>query len=150
MGLVNRPANSSLSSFQTAQGHTKQMFFNSRNRNQQPLNNRCITGGTTVTNADTYVYLGVTMNRNLTFEPYLKSIIQKVYYKLYLFGKIRYMLTLAAAILVYKQMVLPFFDFLDILIDSGLKLHIDKLRQLQFRGIKIIYQYHVHGRKNYV
>ena len=44
------------------------------------------------------------------------------------------MLTFAAAILVYKQMVLPFFDYLDILIDSGLKLHIDKLQQLQFRG----------------
>ena len=125
---------------------TKQMFFNSRNRNQQPLNNICITGGT-VTNADTYVYLGVTMDRNLTFEPFLKSIIQKVNYKLYLFGKIRYMWTFAAAILVYKQMVLPFFDYLDILIDSGFKLHIDKLQQLQFRGIKIIYQYHMHGRK---
>ena len=65
------------------------------------------------------------MDRNLTFEPFLKSIIQKVNYKLYVFGKIRYMLTIAAAILVYKQMVLPFFDYLDILIDSGLKLHID-------------------------
>ena len=51
---------------------TKQMFFNSQNRNQQPLNNICITGGT-VTNADTYVYLGVTMDRNLTFEPFLKD-----------------------------------------------------------------------------
>ena len=35
------------------------------------------------------------------------------------------------------------------MIDSGLKHYniIDKLQQLQFRGIKIIYQYHVHGRR---
>ena len=53
----------------------------------------------------------------------------------------------AHPLLVYKQMVLPFFDYLDLLIDLGLKLHIDKLPQLQFRGIKIIYQYHMHGPK---
>ena len=102
---------------------TKHMFFNSRNRNQQPMHNLCITGGM-VTNTDTYVYLGVNMDRNLIFEPFLKSIIQKVNYKLYLFSKIRYMLTFAAATLVYKQMVLPFFDYIDILIDSGLKHYI--------------------------
>ena len=44
---------------------TKHMFFNSRNRNQQPLHNLCITGGM-VTNTDTYVYLGV--NNELGLE----------------------------------------------------------------------------------
>ena len=33
---------------------------------------------------------------------------------------------------IYKQMVLPFFDYLDILIDSGMKNYIDKLQRLQF------------------
>ena len=51
------------------------------------------------------------------------------------------------AIHVCKQMVLPFFDYLDILTDSGPKKYIDKLQCLQFRGIKIIYQYCIDGRK---
>ena len=72
------------------------------------------------------------MDRNLTFEAFLKSIIQKVNYKLYLFGKIRYTLTFAAAILVYKQMVLPFFDYLDLLIDTGFKLNIDNYNNCSF------------------
>ena len=57
------------------------------------------------------------------------------------------MLTFKAAVLVYKQMVLPFFDYMDILIDSGPKKYINKLQILQFRGIKIIYQYFVNERK---
>ena len=85
-----------------------------------------------------------------SYNVFLKSIILKVNYKLYLFNKIRYMLTFEASVLVYKQMVLPFFDYLDFLIDSGLKCYIDlyKLQCLQFRGIKTIYQYHKGGRKN--
>ena len=100
-----------------------------------------------VSKASTYTYLGVDIDCTLTFEPFVMSIIRKVNYKLYLFSKIRYVLTFTAATLVYKQMVLPFFDYLDILIYSGPKEYIDKLQTLQFRGIKIIYQYHINGRK---
>ena len=57
------------------------------------------------------------------------------------------MLTFSAAVLVYKQMILPFFDYMDILIHSGPKKYIDKLQILQFRGIKIIYQFYIDGRK---
>ena len=67
--------------------------------------------------------------------------------KNYLFSKIRHFLTLSAAILVYKQMVLPCFEYLDMLIDSGQKYYIDKLQQLQFRGIQIVYQYYIVGEK---
>ena len=51
---------------------------------------------------DSYVYLGGDTDRHLTFEPFIKSTKQKVNYKLYLFGKTRYLLTFTAAILVYK------------------------------------------------
>ena len=47
----------------------------------------------------------------------------------------------------YKQMVLPFFDYLDILIDGGTRKYLDKLQALQFRGIKIVYQYCIDGRR---
>ena len=95
---------------------------------------------------DNYVYLGVDLDRHLTFEPFIKNTIQKVNYKLYLFCKIRYLLTSTAAVLVYKQMVLPFFDYLDIILDSCSKYYIEKLQKLQFRGIKIIYQYSWNGK----
>ena len=55
------------------------------------------------------------------------------------------MLTLTAAITVYKQMVLTFFNHLDILIDGSTKYYIDKLQHLHFRGIQIIYLYNMNG-----
>ena len=45
-----------------------------------------------------------------------------------------------SAVLVYKEMVLSFFDYVDILIDSRSKKYIEKLQILQFRGIQIISQ----------
>ena len=122
------------------------MFFNSRNKNHCS-SETFLEDNEPVGNTDKYVYLGVTMDRYLTFEPFLKSIIQKVNYKLYLFSMIRYTLPFNANVLVYKQMVLPFFDYLDILIDSDQKHYIEKLQCLQYRGIMIIFRYHVDGRR---
>ena len=124
----------------------KQMIVCPRSKNVLSDSN-IVKDGVAVQNTDIYTYLGVEIDKNLSFEPFLKSVIKKVNYKLYLFSKIRYLLTFNAAILVYKQMVLPFFDYLDILTDSGPKKYIDKLQCLQFRGIKIIYQYCIDGRK---
>ena len=45
-----------------------------------------------------------------------------------------------SAVLVFKEMVLSFFDYVDILIDSRSKKYIEKLQILQFRGIQIISQ----------
>ena len=98
-----------------------------------------------IKNTQSYTYLGCTLDQHLSLKNFLKDIIQRVNYKLFLFGKIRYLLTFSAALLVYKQMKLPFFDYLDILIDGGPKYYIDKLQRLQFRGIKIIYQYMRNG-----
>ena len=125
---------------------TKQMFINSRGKNSVSEQN-IKRGNEIVSYTDKYTYLGVVVDRNLTFVPFLKSIIQRVNYKLYLFSKIRYLLTFSAALMVYKQMVLPFFDYLDILVDSGPNYYVDKLKNLQFRGIKIVYQYYIDGEK---
>ena len=100
-----------------------------------------------ISNTESYIYLEVNVDQNLVFDNFPKSIVQKVNYKLYLFSKIRYVLTANAAVLVYKQMLLAFFDYLEILIDSGSKKYVEKLQLLQFRDIQIIYKYHVDGRK---
>ena len=44
-------------------------------------------------------------------------------------------------------MILPFFNYSDIILDSCPKLYIEKLQKLQFRGIKIIFQYKWNGKQ---
>ena len=121
--------------------------YNVEFKSYRSIGDSIVCDGKTVKSVDKYVYLGVDVDSNLTFEPFIKSTIQKVNYKLYLFGKIRYLLTFAAAVLVYKQMILPFFDYLDIILDSCPKFYVEKLQQLQFRGIKIIFQYKWKGKQ---
>ena len=101
---------------------TKSMAICSKYKNVLSSDgNPIMKSGHPIVSVNTYPYLGVDIDCNLTFESFIKSTIKKVNYKLYIFSKIRYVLTFAAAVLVYKQMVLPFFDYLDILVDSGPK-----------------------------
>ena len=127
---------------------TQHMLFCSKsaNKNVDP-NYHVQKGDRVISNTLTYKYLGCTLDQNLTLEAFVKDIVQRVNFKLYLFSKIRHQLTFEAAVLVYKQMVLPFFDYLDILIDCCVKKYIEKLQRLQFRGIKIIYQYKIEGKQ---
>ena len=119
---------------------TKSMAICSKYKNVLPsVGNPIMKSGHPIVSVNTYPYLGVDIDCNVTFESFIKSTI--------IFSKIRYVLTFAAAVLVYKQMVLPFFDYLDILVDSGPKKYIDTLQALQFRGIKIIYLYYIEGRR---
>ena len=127
---------------------TKQLTLCHRNKNSSIDNVLAIRKESEcIGSTESYLYLGINVDQNLNFDIFLKSIIQKVNYKLYLFSKIRYVLTFAAAILVYKQMILPFFDYLDILIDSGSKKYAEKMQTLQFRDIKITFQYCIDSRK---
>ena len=59
-------------------------------------------GDSIVGHVQSYTYLGVDIDSMLSFDIFLKSTIRKVNYILYLFSKIRYVLTLTAAILVYR------------------------------------------------
>ena len=80
---------------------TKRMFIDSRGKNCQYLVG-VKKEDESVYTTEQYTYLGVVLDGNLTFEPFLKSIIQRVNYKLYLFSKIRHLLTMTAALMVYK------------------------------------------------
>ena len=125
---------------------TKHMLLSSKSKSIVPDVN-IIKDNLLIHNTHMYTYLGCNLDSNLSLDLFVKDIVRRVNFKLYLFGKIRYLLTFDAAVTVYKQMVLPFFDYLDIMIEGCIKKHVDKLQALQFRGIKIIYQYIYTGRK---
>ena len=44
----------------------------------------------------------------------------------------------ATAMLVYKQTILPYFEYCDFLIDSCCKKELDKMEKLQYRALRII------------
>ena len=87
----------------------------------------------------TYKYLGITADQTLSFNPNLNQIIKAVSYKLSLLGKIKRYISTEAAVQVYKSMIIPYFDYGDVLYHcSSVKL-LDKLQSLQNRGLKICF-----------
>ena len=58
-----------------------------------------------------YSYLGIVLDSELSLAPLCKSIENRVSNKVYVLRKIRRYITYKAAIQIYKQMILPFFDY---------------------------------------
>ena len=63
----------------------------------------------------TYKYLGITADQTLNSNPHLNQIIKTISYKLSLLSKLKTYITMEAAIQVYKSMVIPYFDYCDII-----------------------------------
>ena len=87
----------------------------------------------------TYKYLGITTDQTLNFNSNIKQIIKTVSYKLSLLSKLKVYISTEAAIQVYKSMIIPYFDYGDVLYHCSSTNLLDKLQKLQNRGLKICF-----------
>ena len=88
------------------------MLFASRNklnnaRNPEPLH----IHGKNLGFVSKYSYLGLILDSEMTLEPFYKSIIKKVVYKIFSLQKIRKYISFRVAVQIYKQTILPYFDY---------------------------------------
>ena len=95
-------------------------------------------GNITLDNVLSYNYLGVIIDNQLCFEQFLKSKCSKINLCLYQLGKMRKYITADIANVIYKQAILPHFDYADFLVDSGPAYYINRLKSLHEKGLKII------------
>ena len=69
----------------------------------------------------------------------MNQVVKTVSYKLSLLQKLRPLITRQAAIQIYKSMVIPYFDYGDILYNCSSEKLFTKLQKLQNRGLKICF-----------
>ena len=84
-----------------------------------------------------YKYLGIILDNGLNFNLQMQQTMNKVSHKLYILSKVRQYLTKESAILIYKSMILPYFDYGDIVYMFSSKNELDKMERLQERCINI-------------
>ena len=110
---------------------TKCMLFGSR---VSLKNTRCPKLSINDINIDFvqhYKYLGVILDPHLTFNKHLNDFIKITANKINLLSKVRQYISESASVTIYKTMLLPYFDYGDILfINSTTKL-LDKVDLLQ-------------------
>ena len=118
---------------------TKVMIFGSR-YNIKKANNIGVSVSincNSLQNVPSYKYLGIHLDQTLSFDYHIKSVVNNISHKLYIFSKIRRFLSINAALDIYKTMVLPYFDYGDVVFmfsNGGL---LKKLDRLNVRGLKI-------------
>ena len=83
-----------------------------------------------------YKYLGVTLDNRLKFDKHVRKTLSSVAGKLKLFRRMRSFLNDKAALLVYKNMLLPIIEYGDILLTGTTSDNKRKLQTLQNKGLR--------------
>lgn len=119
-------------------GKTKVVLFGTHKRLSLNDDLRIQLQGKLVESVKYYKYLGVYLDRGLTFAEHINRLKVKAAKRLGALSRSRPFLTSHAAVKVYTAMVLPVFDYCDTVWDTLSDTQEDKLEKLQQRAVRII------------
>ena len=119
---------------------TKIMTFGSKYRVKKAKNVDIKVGNETLGIVPTYKYLGVHLDQTLSFKYHMESLLKLINHKLYMFSKIRRYLNVKSALSIYKTMILPYYDYGDIIYMETNCTEIRKLDKNHIRGLRIGYK----------
>ena len=85
-----------------------------------------------------YKYLGVNICDDLNMDTYVNNVYKKVNYKVYMFSRIRKYITKYAAVMIYKQTIIPYLDYAGFLMDSAYQYSLTSLDKIHNRCMRII------------
>ena len=115
---------------------TKVMYFGSKvkiNSTELPTFH---INGVEIERAKTYTYLGIKLDEQLSLDTHANCLIKRVATKVYQLKRIRSFVTKKAALLIYKNMILPVLEYGDIFLHSASQKVRKKLQVLQNRALK--------------
>ena len=116
---------------------TKVMFFGSRNKVKKGKNISVNLNGETLRPVPSFKYLGFTLDPTLSFSHHVSSVVRSVQHKISLLSKIKVYLNQDVAITIYKSMILPYFDYADVIFGNANAGELDKLQRLQNCCLKL-------------
>ena len=116
---------------------TKYITFGLKSQTRKITNHIVTIGNIRVERVHSYKYLGITLDLNMNFKKHMENCIKYATYKTFLLSKVRKYITTAAAIRVYKTMILPLIDYGDILYDGTNSFLLKKIQTLQNRCLRI-------------
>ena len=121
---------------------TKMMCFGTRQAVRKVKLKALFIGGKQIQHVATFKYLGYILDSTLSYKPHVTDVLNKVIHKKILLSKIRPFLHTNVALLVYKTMILPYFDYCDVIYNSACKNDLDKLQRLQNKCLKTCLNMH--------
>ena len=116
--------------------NTKVMVFGSANCLNKVPNFEIRCDGIPLQIVNSYEYLVVTIDNQLNYNLHVNKLVASVSSKLELFQCMHSFLSVPAAILVYKSMLLPVLQYGDILLSATTRANSKKLQTLQNKGLR--------------
>ena len=89
-----------------------------------------------LSSVNSYKYLGVTVDCHLNYNLHVNKIVASVSSKLKQFQRMRIFLTIKAALLVYKSMMLPVLEYGDLFLSAATVKNRKRLQVLQNKGLR--------------
>ena len=116
---------------------TKLMVFASRSKVKRCKNIAVKIGTDKLKLVPYFNYLGITLDSTLNFSKHITTVVQLICHKMSLLAKLKRYLRDETAILIYKTMLLPYFDYADVIFCKANKKDTDKLQSLQNKCLRI-------------
>ena len=100
-------------------------------------------GNRSITFVNRFCYLGCIIDNKMSMVPEYKAVYRKVEHKIFLLGKLRYFIDKRAALLVYKQAILPFLDYAGFILISCGKGQKKDIQILQNNALRMCLRYRI-------
>ena len=117
---------------------TKVMYTSTQFRLDRVQKCPLICGNDIIGHVNSYVYLGIFLDAGMSMIQYATHLYNRVQIKLFTLSKIRRFIDKSVATIIYKQTILPIFDYGVFLLDSSTQKTIDDLQKLQNKALRII------------
>ena len=119
---------------------TKKMVFGSKHALDKLGTRELLLDGEQIEAVNSYTYLGIVMDRQVNFEAHAKNITDRASAKIMQLRKMRRFVTKKAALMVYKNMVLPILEYGNILLSSVKNETKKRMQVLQNKALRCALQ----------
>ena len=110
---------------------SKFMVFGTRSKVKKAKNIKLKLSGDALQKVPTYKYLGMVLDPTLNFNHHISYVTRTILYKLTMLAKMKKYLNDNVALQIYKSMLLPYFDYADIIFHKSNSGNLDKLQRIQ-------------------
>ncbi len=117
---------------------TKFMMVGSRPRLSRQREFKVSLNRETVENVETFKYLGMILDKHLCFNHHIDHIVNKTTTKLGLLYKTRYLFNEGTALMLYKSLITPHFDYGSILYEVAPQYQLQRLQTIQNAAARLI------------
>ena len=116
---------------------TKTVWYGEKTRSEEAKAIKICINGTPLESPSEYTYLGVKLDNELKLDSQMTTTECIVRQRVFSLDKLKKLMDQYTAILVYKQTILPHFDYCSFLVDGARKSRIKKQQTLQNRALRV-------------